>query len=108
MHRVLVTLATVVEVVLPRIGGSPGDFWGRHSGLVARAMDEQRDMVVGLVRTLIAAARQSFNAKCAGVPRESLETLMWESFWQLNPQPNEWSRLCPACEPKGSRGYARD
>lgn len=31
MHRVLVTLATVVEVVLPRVGGSPGDFWGRHT-----------------------------------------------------------------------------
>ena len=101
MHRVLVTMAIVVEGVLPHVGGSPDDFWGSHSGLIVRAIDEQRDMVVGLVRTLISAAQQRFNAKYAGVPRESLEPLMWESFWQANPLPNEWARVCPACGAQG-------
>jgi hypothetical protein len=104
MHRVLVTLATVVKAVLPHVRLSPGDFWQSHSGLIARAMEKQRDMVGARAGTLISAARQRFEAQYDGVPRESLETLMTETFWQLNLRPDEWARACPAC---GAEGISR-
>lgn len=69
MHRVLVTLATVVEAVLPHVGVSPGDFWGDYAGVIAHAMEKQRDKVVALTRTLISAAKQRFESQYIGVPR---------------------------------------
>jgi hypothetical protein len=105
MHRVLVTLATVVEAVLPHVRVLPGDFWGDHAGLIARAMEEQRDKVVARARTLISAAKQRFETKYAGIPEEALDRLMVESFWLSNPQlPEDWDRVCPAC---GARGVSR-
>ena len=101
MHRILVTLATVVDAVLPHVAVSPGDFWGDHAGLIAHAMEKQRDKVVARTRTLISAATQRFEAKYAGVPMESLETLMMETVWQLNRRPDEWPRTCPACRSEG-------
>jgi hypothetical protein len=96
MHRVLVTLATVVEAVLPRVGVSPGDFWCDYAGVIAHAMEKQRDKVVALTRTLISAAKQRFESQYIGVPRESLEARMMETVWQLNTRPDEWPRGCPA------------
>jgi len=104
MHRVLVTLATVVEAVLPRVGVSPGDFWCDYAGVIAHAMEKQRDKVVALTRTLISAAKQRFESQYIGVPRESLEARMMETVWQLNTRPDEWPRGCPAC---GSQGIPR-
>jgi len=104
MHRVLVTLATVVEAVLPHVGVSPGDFWGDYAGVIAHAMEKQRDKVVALTRTLISAAKQRFESQYIGVPRESLETRMMETVWQLNTRPDEWPRGCPAC---GTQGISR-
>jgi hypothetical protein len=105
MHRVLVTLATVVDAVLPHVGVLPGDFWGDHAGLIAHAMEKQRDKVVARARTLISAAKQRFEARYAGIPEEALDKLMVESFWLSNPQlPEEWDRVCPAC---GARGVSR-
>jgi hypothetical protein len=101
MHRVLVTLATVVDAGLPQVGVSPGDFWGDHVGLIAYAMEKQRDKVVARARTLISAAKQRFAAKYAGVPMESLEALMMESAWQPGPRRDEWFRKCPACDSQG-------
>jgi hypothetical protein len=102
MHRVLVTLATVVEAVLPHVGVLPGDFWGDHTGLIAHAMEKQRNKVVARARTLISAAKQRFETKYAGIPEEALDKLMVESFWLSNPQlPMDWDRVCPAC---GARG----
>jgi hypothetical protein len=104
MHRVLVTLATVVEAVLPHIGVSPGNFWGDHADLIAHAMDTQKNKVLARARTLIFAATRRFEAKYDGVSKESLETLMKETVWQWNIRPDEWARVCPAC---GSEGISR-
>jgi hypothetical protein len=104
MHRVLVTLATAVEAVLPHVGVSSGDFWGDHAGLIDHAMEKQRDKVVSRARTLISAARQRFEARYGGIPIENLETFRTETVWQSNPRPDEWARTCPAC---GSQGISR-
>jgi hypothetical protein len=104
MHRVLVTLATVVDAVLPHLDESPGNFWGDHADLIAHAMDTQRDKVLARARTLISAATRRFEAKYNGVPKESLKTLMNETVWQSSIQSDEWPRVCPAC---GSEGISR-
>ncbi|GAA2153388.1 hypothetical protein [Humibacillus xanthopallidus] len=104
MHVVLVTFAKVVNSVVARLRMSDEEFWGAHTFLVSRALDEQRGQVASRARTLISAARQRFETKYDGVPRESLERLMTETFWELNPKPNEWSRVCPAC---GAQGVSR-
>jgi hypothetical protein len=104
MHRVLVTLATVVEVVLPRLDVSPVEFWGSYSSLIARAMEKQRDRIVDRVRTLISAARQRFDAKYDGIAPDGLEALMTESWWDQPFQNDEWARVCPAC---GAQGISR-
>ena len=100
MHRILVTLGTCVDGLLPLVGVQFDDYWAESASLITRALESQRDAVSARVSTLYAAARARYEAQFRGIDPDALQSLKDEAHWSAWVR-GEGSRSCPVCEAKG-------